>query len=216
MKLIKNLQIILYITAFFIGCDEYHSRNCPSFYFDYNSWGNIDNNDTINFLSSNNELISFVVQDKSFNEPGEQGYLGSGSRKDLSNSVVCKLSADILYYSKQLDLNLLINFNQDEAFEQVTEEQRVSLCYKFSKPNNEEVKAHYCFQISPLLNADKNVTILDSLTINNKLYQSVVKAEFDVRDTSLNINLFDKILSNKEDGVVYFRNLDGIEYFLDK
>lgn len=66
---------LLLLATLVIGCDPYHSRECTGFYYDYNNWQSISENDTIKFISSNNEEISFILQETTLSEPYTGGYM---------------------------------------------------------------------------------------------------------------------------------------------
>ncbi len=99
---------LLLLATLAIGCDPYHSRECTGFYYDYNNWQSISENDTIKFISSNNEAVSFILQETALSEPYTEGDTWGSWWEDDSNLVVCDMAGVFIYNSEELKLDFRI------------------------------------------------------------------------------------------------------------
>ena len=204
------------LTTLAIGCDPYHSRECTGFYYDYNNWQSISENDTIKFISSNNEAVSFILQETALSEPYTEGYIGGNCCKNEPETVTCDMTGVFIYNSEELKLDFRIEFWQREAFEQPIEEQKVFYEIAFKNETDTEFTPLHSFQIEPDYNLlNNNQTTFDSITLNNQSYYNVLQSEIDTNLIQLNDGFsFWKIMASRGKGIVYLIDKKGNEYYL--
>ncbi|MEZ4909597.1 MAG: hypothetical protein R2774_01920 [Saprospiraceae bacterium] len=199
-----------------IGCDNYHSRECDAFYYDYNNWQPIDDDNSIKFTSSNNEEITFELEETNLSESYTEGYIGGNCCDNEPETVVCNMRGIFLYYSQSLELDLRIEFWQREIFEQPIEEQTIFYEIAFKEDNDSIFTPLHGFQIEPsfdLLN--NNQTTFDSIVLNNQTYFDVIQSEIDTNAVQLNERFsFWRLMASRGKGIIYFADKNGKEYFL--
>ena len=215
----KNKSLCILLLAFsIIGCDNYHYRDCTSLYYDYNNWQPIDENDTIKFVSTNSEEISFVLEEANLSEPYTEGYIGGDCCDNDPEDVICNMRGVFDYHSEELGVDLRIEFWQREVFEQPIDEQTVFYEAYFKDAIDTVYTPLHGFKIEPdfsLLNS--NQTTFDSIVLNNRTYYDIIQSEIDTTSVQLNDKFsFWKLIASRGKGIIYLADKSGKEYFLEE
>ena len=219
MKTLKKTFAILTAIILFsdCSCGLNHSRDCAGFYYDYNDWRTVDDNDTLVFTKSSGDSIRFILKTIDLSDPYE-GY-GNGSifgGNDPSN-VWCWMRGGLYYHCPELEIDLLTVFDQIEQYEQPLEEQDVWISYEFKKNTDSTYIDLHSFQIEPVYKESyKHNHLYDSLTLNGTVYYDVFESRFE--DTTFYkidpAYSFWKLQVTRGKGIIYLQDMSGKEYFL--
>jgi len=211
-----NLFRILLLSFLIISCDAYHSRNCDAFYYEYNNWQKINDQDTISFISNSNEEISFQLVEKYLSEPVEQGRRGGTCCDNDPSFIICDMFGSFFYSSDDLGIDMSLYFNQFEMFEQPIEDQTITFEVAFKDQSDTTFTNLHNLQIEPDYNfMSPRHSVHDSIIINNETYFDVIQSEFDTSRNVVDDKIyFWKILASRGKGIVYLERKDGEKYFL--
>ena len=214
MKLLYIISL-LYLWFAFVACDPYHSRPCDAFYYDCKRW-QVEKFDSLEFVSSHQKSLLFTLVDSNSSLPHEGGLLGGSCCKNDPAMVTCFMWAQFDYECKDLDINLRIEFNQHEGFQQAIDEQAIYYIIYAKLKKDSFYQYLTFFNIGPDLKVvAPRQTIYDSLMLNNKVYYNVLETVKDTSISKLEKNYsFLKLRIAKEKGLFYLMDSDQNEYFL--
>lgn len=214
--LIKTVVLITAITLFSdFSCDSAQTRDCAGFYYDYNDWRRVDDNDTIVLTKSSGDPVRFILNNIELSEPYEGFPLRQwGCNKPAPAG--CKMTGDLYYHCPELGIDLLTAFEQIEQFQQPLEEQDIWISYEFKKNTDSTYIGLHAFQIEPVyIKSYKNYQLYDSLTLNGTVYYDVFESRFDTTNYKIDpAYSFWKLRVTRGKGIIYLQDMSGKEYFL--
>jgi hypothetical protein len=222
----SNLLHLMFLIIIFTGCEDIEIGNnsnddridCDGFTYDFDFWKKINEQDSIKFISNDNDEINFIRFDSHITEP----YTASANPPILNGGYGCHpTSARFNYTCDELGIiDLMIRFFEIDTNGQTTDK-RIS----FTLASKESIGylSYTHVEIEPGLipsdSFESTQTVYDSLSINNSIYHDCIQIEKDTTgdfiNNFLNFPIW-KLVVSRGKGIVYLADLNGKEYFLRK
>ncbi|KAA3633983.1 MAG: hypothetical protein DWQ02_12190 [Bacteroidetes bacterium] len=211
----RNLFFSLLIFINF-GCDNYHYRDCETFYYDYNQWQPIEDQDSMRFSKNGNEVITFVLDSIILSEPYEEGYIGGNCCENEPETVICRMTGTFLFHCQDLGIDLMFDYKQIEIYEQPIEEQTIEIWYYFKLESDAIHSFLHRFTIEPeYAPVNSQEIIYDSITLNDIVYYDVIESQIDTNTLNVETDIsFWKLMASRGKGLIYLADQNGNEYHI--